>query len=98
MVVRDYVVRNFKIDDTRVKATGLGKSPDANGNGVEVLVCAAGTAVTHNVQKQGQKRPPAYLAGGGFYWVRFRSFFTIGVEQDLSWLEGDAAPLIAKTF
>src|SRR5882757_4413644 len=30
MVVRDYITRNFKFDDTRLKTIGLGKSPDAD--------------------------------------------------------------------
>lgn len=38
MVVRDYLVKNFEMDDTRVKTIGLGKSPEVNGDGVEVLV------------------------------------------------------------
>lgn len=38
MVVRDYLVKNFKMDDTRVKTIGLGKSQDADGAGVAVLV------------------------------------------------------------
>jgi len=41
MVVRDYLVKNFKMDDTRVKTIGLGKSPDAEGTGVAVLVYPA---------------------------------------------------------
>jgi len=41
MVVRDYLVKNFKMDDTRVKTIGLGKSPDAEGTGVTVLVYPA---------------------------------------------------------
>ena len=36
MVVRDYLVRNFKMDDTKVKTIGLGKSPEAAGAGVAV--------------------------------------------------------------
>jgi hypothetical protein len=48
MVVRDYLVRNFKMDDTRVKTIGLGKSPDFEGAGVAVLVYPAGTSVTQN--------------------------------------------------
>jgi len=43
MVVRDYLVKNFKMDDTRVKTIGLGKSPDAEGTGVAVLVYPATT-------------------------------------------------------
>ncbi len=38
MVVRDYLVKNFKMDDTRVKTIGLGKSSDAAGPGVTVLI------------------------------------------------------------
>ena len=53
MVVRDYLVKNFKIDDTRVKTIGLGKSPDAKGTGVEVLVYPEGTNVAQN-SKPGQ--------------------------------------------
>src|SRR5580698_3213810 len=44
MVVRDYLVKNFKMDDTRVKTIGLGKSPDAEGTGVAVLVYPAVTS------------------------------------------------------
>jgi len=49
MVVRDYLVRNFKMDDSRVKTIGLGKSPDTEGAGVAVLIYpapAAGTSIT----------------------------------------------------
>jgi hypothetical protein len=34
-------VKNFKIDDMRVKTIGLGKSPDENGAGVELLIYPA---------------------------------------------------------
>jgi len=38
-VVRDYLVQNFKFNDTRVKIIGLGKSPKAGGTSkVEILV------------------------------------------------------------
>jgi len=45
MVVRDYLVQNFKLEDTRIKTIGQGKSADANapGGGVEILVYRAGT-------------------------------------------------------
>jgi phospholipid/cholesterol/gamma-HCH transport system substrate-binding protein len=45
MVVRDYLVQNFKLDDTRIKTIGQGKSADTNarGGGVEILVYPAGT-------------------------------------------------------
>jgi phospholipid/cholesterol/gamma-HCH transport system substrate-binding protein len=52
MVVRDYLVKNFKMDDTRVKTIGLGKSPDADGAGVAVLVYPA---VTGRAPQQTQK-------------------------------------------
>jgi phospholipid/cholesterol/gamma-HCH transport system substrate-binding protein len=39
MVVRDYLVHNFKLDDTRIKTAGLGKSPDVSEGGkVEIIV------------------------------------------------------------
>ena len=39
MVVRDYLTKHFRFDDTRLKTAGLGKSPDAPNNGkLEVLV------------------------------------------------------------
>ena len=48
MVVRDYLVKNFKMDDTRVKTIGLGKATDGEGTGVAVLVYPAGTGATRN--------------------------------------------------
>lgn len=42
MVVRDYLVQNFKLDDTRLKTIGLGKTNDANDSGkVEIVIYAA---------------------------------------------------------
>jgi phospholipid/cholesterol/gamma-HCH transport system substrate-binding protein len=39
MVVRDYLVKNFKLDDTRIKTIGLGKTDTANGKRkVDILV------------------------------------------------------------
>ena len=44
MVVRDYLVRNFKLDDTRIKTIGVGKSDKAaEGGSVDVLIYAEGT-------------------------------------------------------
>jgi phospholipid/cholesterol/gamma-HCH transport system substrate-binding protein len=41
MAVRGYLVQNFKLDDTKVKTIGLGKSPDVNeGSRVDVIVYA----------------------------------------------------------
>jgi phospholipid/cholesterol/gamma-HCH transport system substrate-binding protein len=39
MVVRNYLVQNFRLDDTRIKTMGLGKTGDAGENGkIEILV------------------------------------------------------------
>jgi phospholipid/cholesterol/gamma-HCH transport system substrate-binding protein len=44
MVIRDYLVKNFKIDDTRVRTIGLGKAKGPTENGtVQVLVYPEGT-------------------------------------------------------
>jgi len=51
MVVRDYLVKNFKLEDTRIKTIGLGKSDKAPEGGIiEVLVYPEGTttAQTNN--------------------------------------------------
>ncbi len=42
LVVRDYLVKNFKMDDTRVKTLGLGKTTNADTAGVSVLVYPPG--------------------------------------------------------
>jgi len=47
MVIRDYLVNNFKMDDTRFKTMGLGKNAqniDNNNGSVEILVYSPGTA------------------------------------------------------
>jgi outer membrane protein OmpA-like peptidoglycan-associated protein len=42
MVVRDYLVQNFRIDDTRIKTIGLGKSNAAGAaSKVQILVYPA---------------------------------------------------------
>src|SRR5436190_1481718 len=39
MVVREYLVKSFKVDDTRVRTIGFGKTPDVpDGGRIEVLV------------------------------------------------------------
>jgi phospholipid/cholesterol/gamma-HCH transport system substrate-binding protein len=44
-VVRDYLVKNFRLDDTRIKTLGLGKTNDTGDNGmVEILVYPATSA------------------------------------------------------
>ena len=44
MVVRDYLVKNFKLPDAKIKTIGLGKSDKApEGGSVEVLIYPEGT-------------------------------------------------------
>ena len=45
MVVRGYLLQNFRLDDTRIKTMGQGKSAYANapGGGVEILIYPSGT-------------------------------------------------------
>ena len=43
MVVREYLAKNFKFDDTRLKTLGVGKNPEAGDNGkVEILIYSGG--------------------------------------------------------
>jgi hypothetical protein len=57
MVVRDYLVNNFKMDDTRVRTLGTGKSSDASGDGVSVLIYAPGTIPPPAPAKSAQALP-----------------------------------------
>jgi hypothetical protein len=44
-VIRDYLAKNFRLDDTRIKTLGLGKSGDTGDNGkAEILVYPAASA------------------------------------------------------
>lgn len=44
MVVRDYLVKNFRLEDTRIKTIGLGKSDKvAEGGSVEILLYPEGS-------------------------------------------------------
>jgi phospholipid/cholesterol/gamma-HCH transport system substrate-binding protein len=53
MVVRDYLVKNFKVDDARVKTIGLGKAETATGeHKVEILVYPVGTNATQAQPRQ----------------------------------------------
>jgi len=55
VVVRDYLVKNFKLQDTKIKTIGIGKSQKApDGGSVEVLIYPAGT----NVAQQKSSPPP----------------------------------------
>lgn len=44
MVVRNYLVQNFRLDDTRIKTMGLGKTEDAGDDGKIQIYVFAGTA------------------------------------------------------
>jgi phospholipid/cholesterol/gamma-HCH transport system substrate-binding protein len=47
MVARDYLVKNFKLQDTKVKTIGLGKSDKApDGGSIEILIYPEGTTAT----------------------------------------------------
>jgi phospholipid/cholesterol/gamma-HCH transport system substrate-binding protein len=42
MVIRNYLIQNYRLDDTRVKTMGLGKTGDAGENGkIEILIYRA---------------------------------------------------------
>lgn len=46
MVVRNYLVQNFKLDDTRMKTMGLGKTQDTGESGkIEIIVYGAASPV-----------------------------------------------------
>jgi len=49
MIARDYLVKNFKLEDTRVKTIGMGKSNKvSDGGSVEVLIYPEGTSAVQN--------------------------------------------------
>ena len=57
MVVRDYLVQHFKLDDTRIKTAGLGKSQDVSERGrVKILVYPAGTNTSQNNNPSSMKQ------------------------------------------
>jgi hypothetical protein len=42
MVIRNYLVQNFRLDDTRIKTMGLGKTDEGGDSGkIEILVYPA---------------------------------------------------------
>jgi len=52
MVIRNYLVQNFRLDDTRIKTMGLGKTEDGGDNGkIEILVYPADIAAASAPQK-----------------------------------------------
>jgi len=49
MVARDYLVKNFKLQDTKIKTIGLGKSDKApDGGSVEILIYPEGTTAAQS--------------------------------------------------
>jgi phospholipid/cholesterol/gamma-HCH transport system substrate-binding protein len=53
--VRDYLVKNFRLDDTRIKTLGLGKTNGAGDNGmVEILVYPATSATITSPAQAGK--------------------------------------------
>jgi phospholipid/cholesterol/gamma-HCH transport system substrate-binding protein len=53
MVARDYLVKHFKLDDTKVKTIGLGKSREVrDGGNVEILIYAEGVHRARNSNPQ----------------------------------------------
>jgi outer membrane protein OmpA-like peptidoglycan-associated protein len=56
-VVRDYLTKNFKFDDTRLKTLGMGKTPEAGDNGkVEILVYPIDRKVASGPHRQAGAR------------------------------------------
>jgi len=52
MVIRNYLSQNFKLDDTRIKTLGLGKTKQTDGSGkIEIIVYPPG-ANASRVQNQ----------------------------------------------
>jgi phospholipid/cholesterol/gamma-HCH transport system substrate-binding protein len=53
MVARDYLVKHFKLEDTKIKTIGLGKSREApSGGNVEILIYPEGTPSARNSEPQ----------------------------------------------
>ena len=49
MVARDYLVKNFKLQDTKIKTIGLGKSDKApDGGSIEILIYPEGTTAAQS--------------------------------------------------
>ena len=55
LVVRDYLVKNFKFDDTQLKTIGLGKSNTEYVNHVESLIYPAGAGASPAAEQHGAK-------------------------------------------
>jgi phospholipid/cholesterol/gamma-HCH transport system substrate-binding protein len=58
-VVRDYLAKNFRLDDTRIKTLGLGKASDTGENGkAEILVYAGPTPAGATPPTQSRRQTP----------------------------------------
>jgi phospholipid/cholesterol/gamma-HCH transport system substrate-binding protein len=58
MGVREYLVQNFKLDDTKVKTIGIGKSPEVNeGSRVDVIVYAPPAGSSRSRQEPSASAP-----------------------------------------
>jgi outer membrane protein OmpA-like peptidoglycan-associated protein len=55
LVVRDYLVKNFKFDDTHLKTIGLGKSNTEDVNHVEILIYPAGAGASPAAEQHAAK-------------------------------------------
>jgi phospholipid/cholesterol/gamma-HCH transport system substrate-binding protein len=56
LVVREYLVKNFKFDDTHLKTIGLGKSNNTEDvNRVEILIYPQGTSTTSAREQRGTR-------------------------------------------
>ena len=52
MVIRNYLVQNFRLDDTRIKTMGLGKTDDPASDGkIQILVYPASVSAAASIQK-----------------------------------------------
>ena len=52
MVIRNYLVQNFRLDDARIKTMGLGKTSDSSDEGkIEILVYAPNVNAASDQQK-----------------------------------------------
>ncbi len=58
-VVRDYLAKNYRLDDTRIKTLGLGKASDTGQNGkAEILVYAGPTPAGATPPTQSRRQTP----------------------------------------
>jgi hypothetical protein len=57
MVVREYLVQNFKLDDTRLSTIGMGESNESGDSGkIEILIYPVGATAPPVQKKVAEKR------------------------------------------